>query len=209
MMFSPVCFSQKVVPPSYYTVQTVLSPDYDIQPDFGSTNKSHRTFSVTEWKSLEEWVEQLVEKCLTEAFHQISKIGSGSGKLGSAVTDHQRTPLKSGDVDVTRVPAPLPDLLCVPPDVVLTHEVHEKVIVKSEPANKLHVRLTARTPPTDSADSAKHDAHVPLQSDVNMLGRTEFEKKVEEFVSKVVQSAWTEVMKQVGVWFVCVVTPPA
>ena len=145
---------QRVSPQTEFTVQTVLMPGQRIaaiadhmitKPHFDCAKISHRELDITaniktaSGQTMENTIDKLLEDCFCDAFCEVHAMLAGYCLEQTEVpetTGQKSEPPETRQSTETTTPtvtAPLPDLVPIPPDLVLrgeTHAVPESFVIE-------------------------------------------------------------------------------
>ena len=220
--------SQRVSPHTEFTVQTVFMPEQSMaaiadhmitKPHFDSAKISHKEFDITAYlktasgQTMENTIDKLLEDCFYDAFCDVhamldsncleqTEVPETTGQKSEPSETRQST-----ETTTTTVTAPLPDLVPIPPDLVLrgeTRAVPQSFVI--EPVSKSHVQFTLiqvdEEPQLDQHKQEDVDnfrqtveLHQQKTNEINAQSCMQTEK----FACLMFEEAWSDAMRKVCV----------
>ena len=222
--------SQRVSPQTEFTVQTVLMPEQRItaiadhmitKPHFDCAKISHKEFDITaniktaSGQTMENTIDKLLEDCFCDAFCEVYAMLASNCLEQTEVpetTGQKSDPpetTQSTETTTTTVTAPLPDLVPIPPDLVLrgeTRTVPQSFVI--EPVSKSHVQFTLiqvdEKPQLDQHKQEVKDvdnfcqtaeSHQQKTKEINAHSCMQTEK----FACLMFEEAWSDAMRKFSV----------
>ena len=187
-----------------FTVQTALAPEHPSIAllDHMTTTKSrfqstNHVVSTTDLLSLERFATTLVKKSVSEALVTFGVIPSAHQRSSDASFDPLTIKLpqklittnvsSQPDVDLPHDKMVLPDLVCIPPDLVLSNGVHEipSVEVQCEQPSRVHVKFTIKQDSRETTTTGSEGRSAASMSEI------------QSFVSNMLHEAWGSALEQV------------
>ena len=219
--------SQRVSPQTVFTVQTVVMPEHSMaaiadhmitKPHFDSAKISHKEFDIAAYlktgsgQTMENTIDKSLEDCFCDAFCEVHAMLAGNCLEQTEVpetTGQKSEPpetRQSTETTTSTVTAPLPDLVPIPPDLVLrgeTRAMPQSFVI--EPISKSHVQFTLiqvdEKPQLDQHKQEVKDvdnfrqtaeSHQQKTNEINAQSCMQTEK----FACLMFEEAWSDAMRK-------------
>ena len=180
---------------------------------YESSKLSHKERDIiniiktTNQQLVESKIDKLVNECLNLALSEVRVLLKNQYVESVEVTHHMVAPPLTTITDVrTTASPPLPDLLCMPPDLVLRNDVHvlpQPVLI--EPTTKaqscLNVKQDGESPQFEHTHELIEDDsrnEVNLAQDVIQIKLRDDQQSM-KFLTSILEEAWFSAMRQVCV----------
>ena len=127
------------------TDHVITKPHFECNKISHNENDITSIIKTTNRQLIESTIDALLTECFNGAFSEVRTLLKSQNVKHTDVNDHQVAPPSTTIIDVStiNVAAPLPDLLYMPPDLILRNEMHvspQPILV--EPTSKSHIHLT-------------------------------------------------------------------
>ena len=208
-------------------MQAVLIPEQRLaaisdhmitKPRFNSAKISHKEFDITAYlktasgRSIENTIDKLLEDCFYEAFCELHAM-LGNSCLGhtevpeSAVHESELPATRTNTETTTTITPPLPDLVPIPPDLVLrdeTHGIPQSIVI--EPVTKSHVQFTLaqtdeKPQPEQRQQEVKDVGNFRQTTESHQQKTNEINDqscmRTERFACLMFEEAWSDAMRKI------------